>query len=470
MNCGSLPDDLQGLRAFLPKIIARLEEKIPYVSALVTQETGFSLRLDRKQDSMSETTPRRGIVFTLSNNRFFQEWATDQLDTDFLWSKANEMVRLWDQMPQQEPLFQIDPGDAIDKHFVSHCKIDPDDMSLEDVTCELHRIVDRIHSLEPRIVNAQAHYSDGKEHKIYANRNRLLSSTLTTCSFRAVVIGVHDGASHMNFTGRGGVMGYEAVEIEDAMLGDMVDDLRLLFESRPIEPREYDVISSPEVSGILAHEAFGHGVETDMFAKGRAKAAGYLGRKIAADSIDMFDDPTLPGLMGSYFFDDEGMLASPTQIIRSGVLVSGLTDLRSATILKLPRTSNGRRESFERKVYARMSNTYFQKGQASFEDMLGSVDKGLFLKKSSSGMEDPQGWGIQIGINLAQEIKNGKLTSKTFAPATITGFVPDVLSSISMVGDSLGFMGDGGHCGKGHKEMVRVTAGGPFLKFKARLG
>mgnify|MGYP000913835113 FL=1 len=106
----------------------------------------------------------------------------------------------------------------------------------------------------------------------------------------------------------------------------------------------------------------------------------------------------------------------------------------------------------------------------SIESMIESVDDGLYLKKSSSGMEDPKGWGIQVGINLAQQIRHGRLTNKTFAPSTITGFVPDVLSSISMVGDTLGFMGDGGHCGKGHKEMVRVTAGGPALKFKARLG
>ncbi len=470
MNTATLPEDLIHLRQFLPRIIARLEEKIPYVSALVTQEYGFALRLDRKQESMSETVPKRGIVFTLCNGRFFQEWATDRLDPEFLWSKANDMLRLWEQMPRQDALFTIDPGERLDAHFVSPFVIDPDEIDLEDVTAELHASINRIHALDSRLVSVQAHYSDGHEHKIFANRNRLLSSSLTTCAFRAVAVGTHNGSTHMNFCGQGGVMGFEAVRIPESALVGMVDDLRLLFESRPIDPGEYTVISSPEVSGILAHEAFGHGVEADMFAKERAKAASFLGKTIASEQIDMFDDPSLPGLMGSYYFDDEGMPARPTQIIRGGVLINALTDLRSATVLKLPRTSNGRRESFERKVYARMSNTYFQKGASSIESMIESVDDGLYLKKSSSGMEDPKGWGIQVGINLAQQIRNGRLTSKTFAPSTITGFVPDVLSSISMVGDTLEFMGDGGHCGKGHKEMVRVTAGGPALKFKARLG
>jgi len=230
------------------------------------------------------------------------------------------------------------------------------------------------------------------------------------------------------------------------------------------------VISSPQVSGILAHEAFGHGVEADMYVKERAKAAHYMNRPVASSLVDMVDDPSLPGLHGHYFFDDEGQLAGPTRIIEKGVLKRALTDLRSATVLNLPRSANGRRESFERKVYSRMSNTFFDAGDMSFDAMLASLDDGLYLKKSSSGMEDPKGWGIQVGINLAREVKNGQFTDTVYSPMTMTGFVPDLLKSITQVGDTLGFMEGGGSCGKGHKEMVRVSAGGPHLRFKVRLG
>ncbi len=85
-------------------------------------------------------------------------------------------------------------------------------------------------------------------------------------------------------------------------------------------------------------------------------------------------------------------------------------------------------------------------------------------------MEDPKGWGIQVGIDLAQEIRNGKLTDNVFAPMTMTGHVPELLRAITQVGNTLEFMGGGGSCGKGHKEMVRVSAGGPHLRFKVRLG
>ena len=469
MKKTELPVELQEIRSFLPEIVHRLEEKIPYVSALVTQESGVNLSIDSKQEVISQREPKRGIVFTLFNGRFFQEWATDCLDRVFLLRKADEMVRLVADMEQMESRFTIDPGKVMDQHFVTAVEIDPDDVLLSEMVDACRDLIGRVSSMDYKIVNSRVSYRDGKEHKIFVNRNKVLSSSLTTCSINLAVIGHHQGATHLNYIGADGVMGFEAIKFKKSDLQELVDDLNLLFESRPLDPGTYQVISSPEVSGILAHEAFGHGVEADMFVKGRAKAAEFLNQKVASELVDMNDDPALPGLNGSYFFDDEGQISSETKIIEKGILKRGLTDLRSATVLGLERSANGRRESFERKVYSRMSNTFFDKGKSCFSDMISSVDDGLYLKKSGSGMEDPKGWGIQVGINLAQEIKGGKLTSRVYSPLTMTGYMPDVLKSIDQVGNELGFMG-GGMCGKGHKEMVRVSAGGPHLRFKVRLG
>lgn len=470
MNASSLPSDLQEIREFLPGMIHRLEECIPYVSALVTQESGTTLRLDSRREIIAERQPRRGIVFTLFNGRFFQEWGTDNLDRKFLETKTGDMCRLFNTMESIEPRFTIAPGDPADEHYTSSYEIDPDSVKLTEMVDECRDLIKRLHGMDSRIANTSINYHDGKEYKIFANRNRLLSSALTTCTIHLVVVGTQNGTVKMNFIGAGGVTGFEATRLPEEGLQEMIDDLNLLFRSKSLDPGVYDVISSPQVSGILAHEAFGHGVEADMYVKERAKAAHYMNRPVASSMVDMVDDPSLPGLHGHYFFDDEGQIAGPTRIIEKGVLKRALTDLRSATVLNLPRSANGRRESFERKVYSRMSNTFFDAGDMTFDDMLASLDDGLYLKKSSSGMEDPKGWGIQVGINLAREVKNGKFTDTVYSPMTMTGFVPDLLKSISQVGDTLGFMGGGGSCGKGHKEMVRVSAGGPHLRFKVRLG
>ncbi|MBN1878658.1 TldD/PmbA family protein [bacterium] len=470
MSNSSMPSELQTIRVFLPEMIHRLESVVPYASALVTQESGTSLRLDSHRELVAERQPRRGIVFTLFNGRFFQEWATDNLDQRYLDQKIIEMCRMFQSSDVTEPRFFINPGEIMDRHYTSCYEIDPDDVKLTDMVEECRHLIKRLHELDNRVVNTSINYHDSKEYKMFFNRSRVLSSALTTCSVHLVTVGADKGSVRMNFISKGGVTGFEIMTFSDEELHEMLDDLNRLFMSKSLDPGIYEVISTPQVSGILAHEAFGHGVEADMIVKERARASQYLGRKVASPLVSMIDDPSIPGLNGHYFFDDEGEIAVPTMIIENGVLRRVLTDLRSASVLNLPRSSNGRRESFERKVYSRMSNTYFCPGSTPVEDMVGSIDRGLLLKKSSSGMEDPKGWGIQVGIDLAQEIRNGRITDEVYAPLTMTGYIPDMLNSITQVGDSLGFMDGGGSCGKGHKEMVRVSAGGPHLRFKVRLG
>jgi TldD protein len=209
-------------------------------------------------------------------------------------------------------------------------------------------------------------------------------------------------------------------------------------------------------------------METDLYVRERALSRRYLGQKIAAPIVTMKDDPSLLEEAGGFFFDDEGQLSSETVIIRDGLLQRGLTDMASASKLRMARSANGRRESFERKAYARMTNTFFENGQSTKEEMIGSIKNGLYLRHATNGMEDPQAWGIQVEGLWAEEIKNGKLTGKVYSPVIMTGFVPDLLKSVSMVGNDR-FISGLGMCGKGHKEWVKNTTGGPHLKMKARL-
>ena len=173
----------------------------------------------------------------------------------------------------------------------------------------------------------------------------------------------------------------------------------------PVPPGTYDVVTDTVTTGVIAHEAFGHGMETDMFLKERARAADYLGKRVGSDLVNIVDDPSMPGAYGSYFVDDEGREAGPTQIIRDGILQGGLTDLYSASRLGIRRTANGRRESVHRKAYARMSNTFFTPGSSTREELLESLDDGVLLRQTLNGMEDPKGWGIQIWALFARRVQ-----------------------------------------------------------------
>ena len=227
------------------------------------------------------------------------------------------------------------------------------------------------------------------------------------------------------------------------------------------------MVTSPEASGLIAHEAFGHGVEMDMYPKERARSQLYLGNPVASPLASMFDDPSVPGAYGSFFFDDEGHVARPTTIIKDGIYVGGLADDSASLALGYPATPNGRRESYRRKAYARMTNTFFGRGRSTPAELIAGVDRGMFLDRGSSGMEDPKSWGIQVTMRDAREIRAGKLTDRYFKEVGVTGYVPDVLGSITGIADDMSY--DAGMCGKGHKELVPVSSGGPHMRLVARL-
>ena len=206
-----------------------------------------------------------------------------------------------------------------------------------------------------------------------------------------------------------------------------------------------------------------------MFVKNRALGKDYIGRRVGSDLVTMHEGALCADDVTSYAFDDEGTPAGDVIEIENGILKTGICDALSAQRLGVKPTGNGKRENFEHKVYTRMTNTIFDSGTDSLENMIASVRRGYLLEGVESGMEDPKHWGIQCIVKLGREIRDGKLTGKIVAPIILTGYVPDLLGNISMRSPDREVFGTGG-CGKGYKEWVKVSDGGPYLKTKARLG
>jgi TldD protein len=248
-----------------------------------------------------------------------------------------------------------------------------------------------------------------------------------------------------------GLKGPELLDEMEKKIRYVVETSEKLLDAKPVEPGEYDVICSPEITGLIAHEAFGHGVEMDMFVKMRAKALEYLGKSVASPLVTMHDGAAAARQVSSYLFDDEGVMGTDTLIIEEGILKTGISDMLSALKLGTVSTGNGKRESYQRKAYARMTNTFFSPGKDKLDDMIASIKRGYLLDGSMSGMEDPKNWGIQCIAILGREIVDGKFTGNLIAPVLMTGFVPDLLKSMSMLTGEVGLTGTG-YCGKGYKE------------------
>lgn len=452
------------LRELLPELVSEMEKKVPYASVTLTNTSGVDITVDRREQKISQANPSRGAVISVFNGSFLVERATGDLTPENLVRLARELA----SEVKVEGAVTIDPGTPLRKEFAQSMRIDPAGVPLEDKLELCRRTSARTASLDPRIVNAFAQYRERAEQKLFVSRTRSLYQEVNRVLLATYAVAQENGNTKFVGEVASGTGGFEVASLEASRFEKIKETIAGLLRAEKIEPGYYDIVASPEVTGVIAHESFGHGVELDMFLKDRAKAREFLGKPVGSPLVNMADDPSLAGAMGSYFFDDEGQLASPTPIIRDGVFLGGLSDLISATRLGVPRTANGRRESFERKAYARMSNTFFTPGKTSVEDLIASVEQGVFVDKVQFGMEDPKDWGIQVVATVGREIRNGRLTDRYFSPVGITGFVPDLLRSVSMVGSD--FELSPGFCGKGHKEMVVVSSGGPHLKMKARLG
>jgi TldD protein len=268
------------------------------------------------------------------------------------------------------------------------------------------------------------------------------------------------------------VSGCGGPELLDALRGKlagMPQTMRDVLDAEKIVPGEYDVIADPTVTGLIAHEAFGHGVEMDMFVKGRALGAEYIDKRVGSDMVTMHEGAKCAESVTAYAFDDEGVLAGDVTEIDHGILKTGICDALAAKRLGTQPTGNGKRENYAHKAYTRMTNTVFDSGADSLDDMIASISYGYLLRGMQSGMEDPKHWGIQCILDRGYEIKDGRLTGKVVSPIVMTGYVPDLLGSVSMASPDRVIEGNGA-CGKGHKEWVKVADGGPYLKMKARLG
>lgn len=342
-------------------------------------------------------------------------------------------------------------------------EVDPSELSDKDIVESLKGLYRKAMKFDKRILDCVCVFQYLTTHKMFLSADRdLQQHLLWSNGILQPLAGISNKKRYylQTFSLSGGA---ELLEQMDSHIPYACRCAVELLDSVVPTPGTYDVICMPDVTGLIAHEAFGHGVEMDMFVKDRALARKYIGQPVASPIVTMHDNAFSCMECGSYFFDDEGTLSNDTVIIENGILKNGISDLLSAARLKTTPTGNGRRESYERKAYTRMTNTYFEQGPDRLEDMIASIENGILLENAASGMEDPKNWGIQCMVNLGREIKNGKLTGKIFSPVCLSGYVPDLLTSITMISDESEINGCG-CCGKGYKEWVKVSDGGPAIK------
>jgi len=225
---------------------------------------------------------------------------------------------------------------------------------------------------------------------------------------------------------------------------------------------EMDVVLGPGWPGILLHEAIGHGLEGDFNRKGISAFSNRIGQKVASERCTVVDDGTLPGRRGSLNLDDEGTPTRRTVLIEKGILKGYLQDRLNATLMGVPLTGNGRRESYAHIPMPRMTNTFMLAGDAAPDDIVRSVRKGLYAVAFGGGQVDITNGKFVFSTSEAYLIEDGKVT-RPVRGATLIGSGPDVLKRVSMVGSDLKLDEGVGTCGK-DGQSVPVGVGLPTIR------
>lgn len=443
------------------RLVKELSKSYEYVSVLGNYVKNKQILSSTTANVMNDLDSECGFVIKAYKNGHYSEYSCD----DIKGLKASEVlkaIKLESKYFANIPMLEEKP------HVESFLREDKDKLTDKEIFNKLEEIKNWCHKKDSRIIDVKVMYAKRETSKIFVSNNKCLDQKYDWVNTMLQVVVREDNNIKWNYEAEGEVNTKLALSKINKDKENISDIALKLLHAKPIKPGTYDIITDQSITGLIAHEAFGHGVEMDMFVKKRAKAVNYVGKRVASDLIDMYDGAASCISSASYFFDDDGVEASSTNIIKKGILQTGISDSLSANELGTKPTGNGRRESYKRKVYTRMTNTYFAKGKDKLEDMIKSVKHGYYLCQTNNGMEDPKNWQIQCTASYGLEIKNGKFTGEIVSPVVISGYVVDLLESISMVSNEFKVIGSG-MCGKGHKEWVFVSDGGPNVKARAKL-
>jgi len=235
-----------------------------------------------------------------------------------------------------------------------------------------------------------------------------------------------------------------------------------LLSARPVEGGRYVVVLNQRLAGVFAHEAFGHLSEADfVYANPRAQEMMVLGRRFGPDILTIADDGSLPDLRGTHPYDDEGTPTGRTDLIKDGVLVGRLHSRETAARMGEQPTGNARATGYRYPPIVRMTNTFIEAGETSFQDMIRDIDRGIYACDAYGGQTELENFSFSAGY--AYLIRNGEV-AEMVRDVVLSGNLFATLAHVEAVGDDFEWLG-GGNCGKGQGGLP-VGIGAPHIRIR----
>ncbi len=358
------------------------------------------------------------------------------------------------QLAPAEPVFDIVPAES------SNNPVSIPLSEKKQVLDEYNEIIWRTPRIQTSIIN----YGDGHKKTIFTSSSgSYIEQERMDISLRLVAIAtdgteVQQAGESLGSRGDFGFMQGIHHKVEE-----MAQRAVELLSAPQAKGGEYTVVLDPVLAGVFVHEAFGHLSESDfVYENDRMREIMTLGKVFGGPVLNIVDTATTPGLRGSSKYDDEGMPATKTYLIREGKLVGRLHSRETAAKMKEKPTGNARAISYRYPPIVRMTNTYIEPGSASFEEMIGDIKEGVYARKWYGGTTSMEMFTFAAGE--AYMIRNGKL-AEPLRPVMLTGNVFTTLENIDAIGDDLD-MNQGGGCGKGGQMPLPVSNGSPHIRIR----
>lgn len=333
----------------------------------------------------------------------------------------------------------------------------------------LKRIDAQTRALDPRIQQVSVSLSGVWDRVLVAATDGTLAADVRPLvRFNVSVIVEHNGRRERGGQGGGGRTDYRYFLESDRAMDYAREALRqalVNLEAVAAPAGTLPVVLGSGWSGVLLHEAVGHGLEGDFNRKGSSAYSGRIGERVASSLCTIVDDGTLTGRRGSLSVDDEGTPTECTTLIENGILKGYMQDKLNARLMGKAPTGNGRRESYACLPMPRMTNTYMLAGQSDPQEIIASVKKGLYCANLGGGQVDITSGKFVFSTSEAYLIEDGRITAPVKG-ATLIGNGPEAMSKVSMVGNDLALDSGVGTCGK-DGQSVPVGVGQPTLKIDA---
>ncbi|HLS21271.1 MAG TPA: metalloprotease TldD [Paenalcaligenes sp.] len=337
-----------------------------------------------------------------------------------------------------------------------------------DATAKVH-LLEHVEALarqaDPRIVQVMAGL--GAEHDIIyvvGSDGRQVADVRPLIRLSLTVIAEQNGRREVGTAGGGGryELGYFDEEILKQYVEQAVGQALLNLESKPAPAGVMPVVLGPGWPGVLLHEAVGHGLEGDFNRKGSSVFSGRMGEQVTARGITVIDDGTIENRRGSLSVDDEGNTTERTVLIEDGILKNYLQDSLNARLMGMRSTGNARRESYAHVPMPRMTNTFMLAGDKEPEEIIASVERGIYAVNFGGGQVDITSGKFVFSASEAWLIENGRL-SHPIKGATLIGSGIEAMNQVKMIGNDLALDTGVGNCGK-EGQVVPVGVGLPTLR------